>query len=97
MSGNHYPERLGLFFVVDAPRIFNTLWRVVNQMVDPITKSKVRFVPFDVAAGSKSVLRKEMQAVFDEELTEWLLREMQENRDKKISKVKVCDVCDTCV
>lgn len=89
MSGSHYPERLGLFFVVDAPRIFNTLWRVVSQMVDPITKSKVRFVPFDVVTGNKSVLRRELQSVFDEELTEWLLREMQENRDKKINKIKV--------
>ncbi len=89
MSGSHYPERLGTFLAIDAPRMFNTLWKVVSQIVDPITKAKVKFLPYDVKAGSKSVLREELLRYFDEELTDWLLREMGENRNKSIAKVKV--------
>lgn len=93
LAGSHYPERLGTFLAIDAPRMFNTLWKVVSQIVDPVTKAKVKFLPYDVKAGSKSVLRQELLGFFDEELTDWLLREMQENRNKSIAKVKVGLVC----
>lgn len=45
VSAAHYPERLGMFFVVDAPRIFNTLWAAIEAYVDPKTRQKIRFVP----------------------------------------------------
>ncbi|KAL3142685.1 hypothetical protein ABBQ38_002988 [Trebouxia sp. C0009 RCD-2024] len=44
LSAAHYPERLGLFIVVDAPWIFNTLWRAISPLVDPFTKQKIKFL-----------------------------------------------------
>lgn len=45
VSAGHYPERLGLFYCVDAPGIFNMLWKCIQGRVDPVTRAKVRFVP----------------------------------------------------
>ena len=42
LSAAHYPERLGTFFVVSAPSVFNTLWRAISHFIDPVTKQKVR-------------------------------------------------------
>ena len=41
----------------------------------------IRFLPYD-AAEKKSKLLDDMQRLFDSETTEWMLREMAENRDK---------------
>ena len=30
VSGDHYPERLGYFLVVDAPRMFDLLWHAIQ-------------------------------------------------------------------
>ena len=45
VSARHYPERLGLFYCVDAPSMFNIVWKCVQPMVDPITRAKVCFLP----------------------------------------------------
>lgn len=42
LSAAHYPERLGTFFIVSAPTVFNTLWRAISHFIDPVTKQKVR-------------------------------------------------------
>ena len=39
---NHYPERCYLVAVVNAPRIFSMLWRVLSPFIDKVTKEKVR-------------------------------------------------------
>jgi hypothetical protein len=41
LSAAHYPERLGHFFIVSAPALFNTLWKAIQGMVDPVTREKV--------------------------------------------------------
>lgn len=41
LSAAHYPERLGTFFIVSAPAVFNTLWRAISRFIDPVTKQKV--------------------------------------------------------
>lgn len=46
VSAKHYPERLGKFFVVGAPGVFNMLWRAIRGMVDPNTKEKIMFLPY---------------------------------------------------
>lgn len=45
ISARHYPERLGLFLVVGAPRIFGGLWRMLQPLVDPVTRAKIKFLP----------------------------------------------------
>lgn len=45
VSAQHYPERLGLFLLVDAPRLFNALWSAIENWIDPVTKKKIRFLP----------------------------------------------------
>ena len=41
LSAAHYPERLGTFFIVSPPAVFNTLWRAISHFIDPVTKQKV--------------------------------------------------------
>ncbi|GFR48901.1 hypothetical protein Agub_g10849 [Astrephomene gubernaculifera] len=85
ISAEHYPERLGLFLVVDAPALFGLLWKAISAFVDPKTYKKIRFLPFDAGKPeklAKSSLKAEMDMHFDTVTTTWLLREMAENRDK---------------
>ncbi|KAJ4846362.1 hypothetical protein Tsubulata_038470 [Turnera subulata] len=41
---NHYPERLGLAFLYNPPRIFEAFWKIVKYFLDPKTFQKVKFV-----------------------------------------------------
>ncbi|KAH9605636.1 hypothetical protein KSS87_021612 [Heliosperma pusillum] len=41
---NHYPERLGVAFLYNPPRIFQAFWKVVKYFLDPKTFQKVKFV-----------------------------------------------------
>lgn len=41
---NHYVERLGKAFFINAPWLFNALWRVIGPFLDPNTKAKVSFI-----------------------------------------------------
>ncbi len=45
VSAKHYPERLGLFLIIDPPRIFRGLWRMLQPYIDPATKKKVAVLP----------------------------------------------------
>lgn len=87
ISAAHYPERLGQIFVVSAPMLFNTLWKAIAPMVDPVTRDKIHFVSFD-KKGDNSKTRSLMSTYFDQELTDWLVTEMGENRDKVRAKHK---------
>jgi len=38
---NHYPERLGSVFAVNAPFIFSAAWRMIQPLLDERTRSKI--------------------------------------------------------
>jgi len=38
---NHYPERLGAAYVINAPRIFEIFWKMVSPFLTDVTKSKL--------------------------------------------------------
>lgn len=40
----HYPERLGELWFLNAPFIFWGLWRVVSPFIQPSTKDKIKFL-----------------------------------------------------
>jgi len=42
---NHYPERLGVIWVVNAPWIFSTFWRICSAFVDSETYKKLVLIP----------------------------------------------------
>lgn len=41
---NHYPERLGVAFLYNPPRIFEAFWKIVKYFLDAKTFQKVKFV-----------------------------------------------------
>ncbi|CAN8229127.1 unnamed protein product [Cochlearia groenlandica] len=41
---NHYPERLGVAFLYNPPRLFQAVYRAVKYFLDPRTAQKVKFV-----------------------------------------------------
>ena len=45
LASHHYPERLGCFIVIDAPRVFSLLWSALKPLVDVKTKEKIKFLP----------------------------------------------------
>lgn len=44
VSERHYPERLAMFLCINAPPLFSGLWRIVEPIVDPDTRRKIKFV-----------------------------------------------------
>lgn len=44
LLGKHYPERLGVCLVINAPTVFSTVWPVIRGLLDEKTSQKVIFV-----------------------------------------------------
>ncbi|KAI9487364.1 MAG: CRAL-TRIO domain-containing protein [Benjaminiella poitrasii] len=42
--GNHYPERLGIAFLVNAPWFFFTTFKLIAPFMDPVTRNKIKFI-----------------------------------------------------
>ncbi|XP_059279838.1 uncharacterized protein LOC132033778 isoform X1 [Lycium ferocissimum] len=62
---DHYPERLGIAILYDAPKIFEPFWKVAKPFLDPKTASKVKFVYSDDPNSQKM-----MEELFDMSLIE---------------------------
>lgn len=43
-DSDHYPERLGSIFVINAPHMLSIAWKVVQAFLDPVTKKKVHII-----------------------------------------------------
>jgi hypothetical protein len=51
---HHYPERLAVCFIVDAPWVFRFLWNLISPLLDPVTKEKIRFITTEKKAGAEN-------------------------------------------
>ncbi|XP_014091739.1 uncharacterized protein [Bactrocera oleae] len=48
LLSKHYPERLGVCLIINAPGIFSTIWPVIRQWLDENTAKKVIFVDNEI-------------------------------------------------
>ncbi|OAA64684.1 sec14 cytosolic factor [Niveomyces insectorum RCEF 264] len=44
ISQNHYPERLGRFYLINAPRGFYYVWSWITPFLDPVTVAKIHIL-----------------------------------------------------
>ena len=44
MSQNYYPERLGRFYLINAPWGFSTVWSIIKAWLDPVTVAKIHIL-----------------------------------------------------
>ncbi|KAK9478486.1 CRAL-TRIO domain-containing protein [Lipomyces japonicus] len=55
---NYYPERMGKFYLINAPFGFSTAFRIVRPLLDPVTVSKI----FILSSSYQSELLKQVPA-----------------------------------
>ena len=87
LAGERYPERLGEFWVVDAPKIFSGLWSIIEKFIDPKTKEKIRFVS---TKNGERELRDALATRFREEDVDWFCLEIAANRKVKRGEKTFC-------
>lgn len=74
---DHFPERLGLMILVNPPKIFSFLWKLISPVVDARTKSKVRFV----YTNSQPNIRDEFAKLFPPHLCDYLCESYRRSRE----------------
>jgi len=47
---SHYPERLGVAYLLNPPWIFRAAWAAISPFIDPVTYEKIQFVVGDAEA-----------------------------------------------
>ncbi|CAG8467105.1 8688_t:CDS:2 [Gigaspora margarita] len=52
--GSHYPERLAMSLVVNAPWYFWGFFKLIAPFIDPVTKNKIKFVDLENPDRMKS-------------------------------------------
>jgi len=72
----YYPETMGLAVFLDAPTVFYGLFRLVKPLLDERVRSKIVFV-------NKKGCQDTLEEHLGEEAAEWLLKEMQDNKNKR--------------
>jgi hypothetical protein len=83
----HFPERLGLAVLYDAPWLFSAAWRVISAALPEETRRKVRFLSHP-GAGPAAAGGHPWLEFCDDEAAQWLARECAENRDPRTSHGK---------
>ncbi|KAK4538531.1 hypothetical protein CDCA_CDCA18G4556 [Cyanidium caldarium] len=81
MFSDHYPERLRLAVLVRAPLLFRGLWATLKPFIDKRTCKKIVFVRESHAPTL-------FDQIFPTVLTEWLVRELRQVRDRQRVKLK---------
>jgi hypothetical protein len=41
---DRYPERMGKFYLINAPFMFSTIWSVIKGWLDPVTQAKIKIL-----------------------------------------------------
>ncbi|GFR91649.1 CRAL-TRIO domain-containing protein C365.01 [Elysia marginata] len=77
---NHYPERLGLVICVNHNPMFHGVWKALRKVVSPGTSAKVRLV------RSLSKVQQVFATFFSDELSSWLLEEIELNKQRPLPK-----------
>ena len=77
---DHYPERLGRVYCLNAPRVFSVFFSAISPFIDEKTKSKVIF-PSSVETFRASDAAEE----FGDEMLDWICEEVNENHKKRMS------------
>jgi hypothetical protein len=60
---NYYPERLGAFFIINAPWIFKSLWALVRPWLDARTQRKFHVLGSDYAARLREYISEDQLPV----------------------------------
>ena len=87
LAAEHYPERLGHFFIVDAPSLFSTLWKAIKPFIDPKTKEKIMFLSLSSRSKKEDAVAA-FQTYFDEDTVQWMIDEIHDNRKKRANGEK---------
>ncbi|CAG8508181.1 1470_t:CDS:2, partial [Acaulospora morrowiae] len=64
--GSHYPERLSMAMVINAPWYFWSFFRLISPFIDPVTKDKIKFV--DLNANEESKKHRIFDYVYEDQL-----------------------------
>ena len=43
-DSDHYPERLGVLLIINAPSVLSFAWRVIKEFLDDVTKAKINIL-----------------------------------------------------
>jgi len=81
LFSDHYPERLYLAVVVDAPLVFSSLWAILKPFISKNTAKKIEF-------RKVKTVRPLLEDLMPPELVAKFFQEFKENRDPEISKTK---------
>eukprot|EP01062_Namystynia_karyoxenos_P014355 TRINITY_DN15167_c1_g2_i2.p1 TRINITY_DN15167_c1_g2~~TRINITY_DN15167_c1_g2_i2.p1 ORF type:complete len:701 (+),score=176.25 TRINITY_DN15167_c1_g2_i2:87-2105(+) len=75
----HYPEGLGKALMIDSGTLFESSWKIIKKILNERTSSKIQFI-------SRADLRQELSGYCDAEMVDWVLREVEDNRQRKPPK-----------
>eukprot|EP00871_Galdieria_phlegrea_P000566 jgi/Galph1/150/GphlegSOOS_G4932.1 len=81
LFSDHYPERLYLAIVVDAPLVFSSLWAILKPFISKNTAKKIEF-------RKVKTVRPLLEELMPSELVDKFFQEFEENRNPEIAKDK---------
>ena len=76
---NYYPERLGVVFCVNHSTLFQGIWKAIKIFLHPNTSKKVKLL-------KSSIMNEQFQKLFNQEMIDWLTKEMKLNKSKNINE-----------